>query len=125
MTIHSKSGGSYDFFIECLTSFIVENDALMSADMDGVRRSPACVRCIIFDNLNVLYHESSNELIGMTAESWDKVRPMFVLMDRFRSRFYVCSVTVARWGLKSGYDVASSRARKLASGMNIPCWPGA
>eukprot|EP00972_Heterocapsa_arctica_P009424 1387247-Heterocapsa_arctica.AAC.1 len=97
MTIHSKSGGSYDFFIECLTNFIVENDALMSADMDGVRRFPASVPCIIFDNLTVLYHESSNEFIGMTAESWDKVRAMFVLMDRFRSRFYVCSATAARW----------------------------
>eukprot|EP00972_Heterocapsa_arctica_P057767 8522891-Heterocapsa_arctica.AAC.1 len=61
----------------------------------------------------------------MSAESWEKVRAIFVLMDKFRSRFYVCSATAARWGLKSGFDVASSRARKLASGMNIPCWSGA
>eukprot|EP00972_Heterocapsa_arctica_P025099 3697494-Heterocapsa_arctica.AAC.1 len=50
---------------------------------------------------------------------------MCVLMDRFRSRFYMCSAPAARWGLRSGFDVASVRARKLATAMNIPCWSGA
>eukprot|EP00972_Heterocapsa_arctica_P014864 2189899-Heterocapsa_arctica.AAC.1 len=101
MTIHSKSGGSYDFWIECLEAFIRDNDALMSLDMDGVRRFPVSVPCVIFDNLNVLYAEGSNNFVGMSTESWAKVREMFVLMDRFRFRFYVCSASASRWGLRS------------------------
>eukprot|EP00972_Heterocapsa_arctica_P037381 5502325-Heterocapsa_arctica.AAC.1 len=125
MTIHSESGGSYDFWIECLTTFIQENNALMSVDMDGVRRFPANVPCVIFDNLHVLYNNNSNQFIGMPLNEWANVRAMFVLMDRFRSRFYVCSASASRQDLKSGFDVASARARKFSSAMNIPCWSGA
>eukprot|EP00972_Heterocapsa_arctica_P029209 4295412-Heterocapsa_arctica.AAC.1 len=45
-------------------------------------------------------------------------------MDRFRSRCYVCSAPASRWGLRSGFDVASAKCRKLASEMHIPCWSG-
>eukprot|EP00972_Heterocapsa_arctica_P049224 7245123-Heterocapsa_arctica.AAC.1 len=79
----------------------------MSEDLDGVRRFPANMPCIIFDNLNVLYG-AKHKFVGMPPEKWAKVREMFVLMDRFRSRFYVCSAPASRWGLRSGFDVASA-----------------
>eukprot|EP00972_Heterocapsa_arctica_P044947 6633528-Heterocapsa_arctica.AAC.1 len=63
----------------------------MSEDMDGVRRFPANIPCIIFDNLNVLYDKKPGKFVGMPPGKWPKVGEMFVLMDRFRSRFYVCS----------------------------------
>eukprot|EP00972_Heterocapsa_arctica_P039680 5848269-Heterocapsa_arctica.AAC.1 len=47
MFVHSQSGGSYQFWTDCLTSFIVENHALMSEDLNGVMRFPANVPCII------------------------------------------------------------------------------
>eukprot|EP00972_Heterocapsa_arctica_P044783 6608004-Heterocapsa_arctica.AAC.1 len=61
----------------------------------------------------------------MPEAEWDKVRTMFVLMGRFRSRFYMCSASASRWGLGSGFDVASARCRQLAEEMHIPCWAGA
>eukprot|EP00972_Heterocapsa_arctica_P093007 13717833-Heterocapsa_arctica.AAC.1 len=125
MTIHSHSVGSYGFWIDCLTSFIADNRALMSEDLDGVMRFPARVPCIIFDNLNILYNAKSGDFEGMTKENWAQARAMFVLMDQFRCRFYLCSAPAARWGLGSGCDVASARARRFATGMNIPCWSGA
>eukprot|EP00972_Heterocapsa_arctica_P065741 9702627-Heterocapsa_arctica.AAC.1 len=36
-------------------------------------------------------------------------------MDMFRCRFYVCSAPASRWGLRSGFDVASVRTRKFAT----------
>eukprot|EP00972_Heterocapsa_arctica_P107371 15814468-Heterocapsa_arctica.AAC.1 len=45
-------------------------------------------------------------------------------MGRFRSRFYMCSASASRWGLGSGFDVASEKCRKFASEINIPCWAG-
>eukprot|EP00972_Heterocapsa_arctica_P108537 15983046-Heterocapsa_arctica.AAC.1 len=72
MTIHRQSGGSYDFWIGHLDAFINEPDALMSMDMDGIRRFPSSMPCIIFDNLSVLYAEGSNAFIGMSAQAWIK-----------------------------------------------------
>eukprot|EP00972_Heterocapsa_arctica_P027682 4070577-Heterocapsa_arctica.AAC.1 len=74
-------------------------------DLDGVRRFPITVPCIIIDNLNAIYAPGNGNFIGMPDAMWDKVREMFVLMGRFRSRFYMCSATASRWGLGSGFDV--------------------
>eukprot|EP00972_Heterocapsa_arctica_P076398 11269730-Heterocapsa_arctica.AAC.1 len=60
----------------------------------------------------------------MSDVGWDKVREMFVLMGRFRSRFYMCTATASRWGLGSGCDVTSECCRACAKEMNIPCWTG-
>eukprot|EP00972_Heterocapsa_arctica_P006750 986573-Heterocapsa_arctica.AAC.1 len=97
MTIHSKSGASYDFWIECLNNLIRDNEALMSMDLDGVRRFPISVPCVIIDNLNVLYTAGNMKFTGMSTAEWDKERTMFVLMGRFRSRFYMCSASASRW----------------------------
>eukprot|EP00972_Heterocapsa_arctica_P065169 9621115-Heterocapsa_arctica.AAC.1 len=96
----------------------------MSEDLDGAMRFPAHVPCVIFDNLNILYNSESGLFEGMTTEKWAQARAMFVLMDKFRSRCYVCSALASRWGLGSGFDVARARARKFATVMNIPCWSG-
>eukprot|EP00972_Heterocapsa_arctica_P114917 16445114-Heterocapsa_arctica.AAC.1 len=72
MTVHSKSGDSYDFWIECLNNFIRDPDALMSMDLDGVRRFPTSVPCVIIDNLHVLYAAGTAKFIGMPEAEWDK-----------------------------------------------------
>eukprot|EP00972_Heterocapsa_arctica_P069984 10338856-Heterocapsa_arctica.AAC.1 len=77
--------------------------------MDGVRRFPTNVPCVILDILNALYAYGTNKFVVMPAEQWAKVREMFVLMDRFRSRFYMCSAPASCFGLRSGFDVASAR----------------
>eukprot|EP00972_Heterocapsa_arctica_P053660 7906139-Heterocapsa_arctica.AAC.1 len=93
-------------------------------DFDGVRRFPITVPCIIFDNLNYIYHPKSGAFIGMPEEGWVKVRKLFTLMGRFRARLYVCSASAARWGLGSGFDHVSSTCRQIASDMEIPSWTG-
>eukprot|EP00972_Heterocapsa_arctica_P004401 653879-Heterocapsa_arctica.AAC.1 len=71
MTIRSESGGSYDFWIKCLQDFVRETNALMSVDMDGVRRFPANVPCILFYNLNAICNKA-NRFIGMPPDVWVK-----------------------------------------------------
>eukprot|EP00972_Heterocapsa_arctica_P095292 14054582-Heterocapsa_arctica.AAC.1 len=104
MSVESKSGASYDFWIEELTKFIAQHEDLTCMDMDGVRRFPITVPCIIFDNLNYIYAEKNCAFIGMQDEGWTKLQQLFTLMGRFRARFYVCSASAARWGLGSGFD---------------------
>eukprot|EP00972_Heterocapsa_arctica_P115087 16445958-Heterocapsa_arctica.AAC.1 len=52
------------------------------------------------------------------------MRSLFVLMDQFRSRLYICSASACRWGLGSGFDKARKRAIGYAADMNVPCWSG-
>eukprot|EP00972_Heterocapsa_arctica_P006813 995577-Heterocapsa_arctica.AAC.1 len=72
MTIHSQSGGSYDFWITHLKDFIRDNQDLLSLDSDGVFRFPITVPCIIIDNLNYIYHHKSGAFIGMPDVGWEK-----------------------------------------------------
>eukprot|EP00972_Heterocapsa_arctica_P111231 16376679-Heterocapsa_arctica.AAC.1 len=124
MTIYSQSGGSYEFWISNLKQFIDDNQNLLSLDSDGIFRFPITVPCIIIDNLNCIYHKDTGAFIGMPAAGWIKVRELFVLMGRFRSRFCMCTASASRWGLGSGCDITSARCREFAKEMNIPCWSG-
>eukprot|EP00972_Heterocapsa_arctica_P049536 7290841-Heterocapsa_arctica.AAC.1 len=95
----------------------------MTPDADGIRKFPADVHCVVFDNLNCCYG-NENEYVGMSQEKWRRVQCLMILIPCFLSKLYVCTASAERWGLTEEYDVVSDQVRGQARKMGITYWTG-